>query len=505
MADNAREVFWLVDVEFAQILYASPAYVEIWGRPRRHLYKNPQAWLDAIHPEDRERVAQLFHARQRSGRSFRAQYRVVRPDGSVRWISDQRSPVRNQEGNVYRFAGMAQDITVRKVAEAELNRANRALLVVKECDEALARAGSESELLERICQIILKIDGMKMAWVGFADQDQGKAVRPVAKAGDTGKYLEDTKITWADEPQGRGPAGAAIRTRQVVLCRDICSDELLAPWRGQLLQQGFAAVISLPLIWEARCIGVLCIYSAHSDAFNQQEVDLLKQLAGDLTYGIVALRARTERAQLQEELLIISEREKQVIAQELHDGLCQHLVGTAMMGSLLQRRLASRHDPEADPAKQICDLLNSAASEARNLAHGLHPVRPEREGLMDALIGLAQMVSKLFQVDCTFRCDEPVLISNQSVATNLFRMAQEAVNNAMKHGRATRVHIALEQGSQGIALAIQDNGIGILAESPTSKGIGLRIMNHRAATIGATLTIGRAEEQGTVVRITLPA
>jgi len=217
-------------------------------------------------------------------------------------------------------------------------------------------------------------------------------------------------------------------------------------------------------------------------------------------------RTRKEREQLQHELLLLSEREKQIIAQDLHDGLCQHLTGTAMLGSLVARRLAQRGDPDAEPAQQICDLLNLGAEEARNLSHGLHPVQAEPEGLMQALVVYASMSSKLFHVDCSLRCDNPVGIENQQAATHLFRIAQEAVTNALRHGKATRVVIELNQTSPNgaVSLVIRDNGTGISREMPPSSGSGMQVMRYRAEVIGATLKIGPRKPGGTTVKCVWP-
>ena len=212
-----------------------------------------------------------------------------------------------------------------------------------------------------------------------------------------------------------------------------------------------------------------------------------------------------EREKLQEELLKISEREKQLIAQEMHDGLCQHFAGTAMMASILHRSLVARQAPEAVQTKEICDLLNTGVLEARNLSHGLHPVKDKGDGLMEALSGLAQKVTKLFHIQCSFCCDEAVLINSQETATHFFRIAQEAMNNAIKHGQASKVMITLKQDSEGVSLSIRDNGIGIPRKMPATKGMGMQIMNHRADVIGAALTICRAGKRGTVVTCTLPA
>jgi len=245
----------------------------------------------------------------------------------------------------------------------------------------LVRANSESELLGRVCRILMNIWGAQMAWVGFAEDNLKKTVRVAAHSGSDDGYVEKLNLTWADEPRGRGPAGTAIRTREVNICRDIPNDPCFAPWREEALKRGYASTITLPLVTDNRCLGALMLYSTQIDAFNNEEAEMLKQLAGDLTYGIVSLRTRAECIQLQRALLEISEHEKQLISQELHDGLCQNLAGTVFLTSILHSRLVAKKEHEAELAKKICDLLNVSTDEARHLAHGLHPVGPEGDGL----------------------------------------------------------------------------------------------------------------------------
>jgi two-component system, LuxR family, sensor kinase FixL len=144
-------------------------------------------------------------------------------------------------------------------------------------------------------------------------------------------------------------------------------------------------------------------------------------------------------------------------------------------------------------------MLSSNVHETRNLAHGLHPVGPEGEGLMNALSQLAETVSNLFHIRCFFRCVEPVFLENEVASTHLYRITQEAINNARKHGEASRVLIVLENTPEGIALNIRDNGVGIPRELPKRNGMGLRGMAHRAAEIGATLRVSRAGKRGTLV------
>jgi two-component system cell cycle sensor histidine kinase/response regulator CckA len=188
-----------------------------------------------------------------------------------------------------------KDITERKQAEVELKRLNRALRTISDCNQALVRAGDETELLNKICQILVERGGFRMAWVGYAVQDEAKSVRPVVHAGEESGYLSALKITWADEPRGRGPTGTCIRTGQPAIARHIQDDPSFAPWREEALRRGYASSIGLPLNLSGKTTGALMLYSADADAFDADEVDLLRELADDLAFGIIALRNRDER------------------------------------------------------------------------------------------------------------------------------------------------------------------------------------------------------------------
>ena len=262
-------------------------------------------------------------------------------------------------------------------------------------------------------------------------------------------------------------------------------------------------MIALPLLLEDQCIGTLTIYAPVKDAFYKSEAELLQQLANDLAFGIMALRTKSERAQLQRDLLTISEREKEIISQELHDGLCQNLAATAMIGSLHYKRLAEQNHPEAENAKKICEMLCAGVNEARHLSHGLQPVGPEADGLMHALKLLAITTNNLFCIPCSFECPKPVPLKNKTVSTHLFRIAQEAITNARKHGQAEHITIRLEQTRKELVLTIQDNGIGLPKKLSKKRGMGLKSMSRRAEEIGATLTAARGKKKGTIVTCTL--
>jgi len=211
------------------------------------------------------------------------------------------------------------------------------------------------------------------------------------------------------------------------------------------------------------------------------------------------IRDLTERKRLEQEILAISDREKQRIGQDLHDSLGQLLTGIGFKSKSLENKLSARGVPEADGAKRIADLVTQATSQARALARGLQPVGSEATGLMTALRELCLNLSDLFPIQCSFDCPNPVLLDNPAAATHLYRIAQEAAHNAIKHGKAKGIRISLMAIDRRIVLTISDDGAGFPSTPSPSKGMGMQIMRYRAAMIGGTLAVQPGAAGGTVV------
>ncbi|HUC85595.1 MAG TPA: PAS domain S-box protein [Candidatus Acidoferrales bacterium] len=191
-----------------------------------------------------------------------------------------------------------EEMDQRETSEKNLRRTERALKTISACNGVLVRATNENTLLAEICQVVVDQGGYRMAWVGFAEHDESKSVRIPAHAGADGGFLERFSVHWDENnPRGRGPTGVAIRTGRVAISHDFQNDPNMSPWRQAAAEHGFACSIALPLRDGQEIFGVLTIYAAETNAFNSEEVELLTELAGDLAYGIKALRTRLERAQ----------------------------------------------------------------------------------------------------------------------------------------------------------------------------------------------------------------
>lgn len=213
------------------------------------------------------------------------------------------------------MVSVVRDITTRKQAEQALERANRALRTLSACNGALVHDEDEAELLASVCRLIVETGGYRMAWVGFHEQGEAKTVRPVAHYGHENGYLATGKIDWADDEFGRNPFGTAIRTGVAQVSR--ISQSAPTPWREAAQQRGYQTSIVLPLLSSAGTLGVLSIYAAESEAFDEAEVKLLQELASDLAFGIVTLRMRTESDRIVNENLNHSE----VLRQSLEDSV----------------------------------------------------------------------------------------------------------------------------------------------------------------------------------------
>ena len=212
-----------------------------------------------------------------------------------------------------------------------------------------------------------------------------------------------------------------------------------------------------------------------------------------------------ERARLEKVLVEIGERERAIIGRELHDNLGQHLTGTAFAAQVLGEKLQELALPEQKDAWKLVALIEEGIEKTRHLARGLLLQEIGRDGLEEALQGLAAEISGQYAIPCSFRLEGECQVDANGTATHLFCIAQEAVRNAIRHGKALHVEVSLVGQPGSLALTVRDRGIGLSPASDRGKGLGLKIMAHRAQIIGGELSIETPADGGTLVRCRLPA
>ncbi len=241
--------------------------------------------------------------------------RALPPDAGEPFIAEERS--------LFEALGKRMtNLIERRRTERELEQTDRALRTARQCGQLLIHADHEEQLMQGICRLAVEVGGYRMAWVGWAENDEARTVRPVASFGFDDNYLETARISWADVAHGRGTTGTAIRERRTVVSRDILTNPALAPWRDAAVLRGYGAAIALPLMGEGdRCLGALCLHAQEPDAFSDAEVELLTEMASDLSFGIRTLRVRdafkASHAQLQKLSLVVEQSPNAIIVTDL--------------------------------------------------------------------------------------------------------------------------------------------------------------------------------------------
>ncbi|MGB6692366.1 MAG: PAS domain S-box protein [Terracidiphilus sp.] len=429
--------------------YVSPEIESVLGYSREEWLEDPVRWYDHIHPEDKQRwsleAAEMFL----SGKPLRSAYRVIARDGRVVWFQCDARMMRREDGRPWFIHGVAFDISDLKRIEEERREERNFISTILDTVGALV--------------VVLDHEGRILRFNSACEITSGYAMEEVQ-----GKCFWDLFML----PEEAGRFKAAFE----VIRNDLLPQNLQTTW---VTRHGDQRLIA----WTST---------------------LLPGSGENANYVIATGIDITERKQLEKAILDISAREQRRIGQDLHDGLGQHLTGIAFMAKVHEARLAEKNSAESEDAAKIVKLVNEAIHKTRELARGLSPVVSEARGLMSALEVWASEVEDLFGISCRFQCEEPVLIHDDSVATHLYHIAQEAVNNAIKHGEAANILIRLAAGADRGRLLIEDDGKGIAEEDAGSRGMGLHIMKYRSGMIGGALEIKRGKTRGTTVTCIFP-
>lgn len=288
--DHASDAVYWID-ENARFVYINDAACESLGYSREELLQMGVGDIDPIFPMDRwreiweENRAQGFSAFETLHKT--KQGRVFPVEIKVNFI---------EYGGSSLDCAYARDISERKQSEEALRKANRTLATLSCVNEILVRATEEPELLRDVCQAIVEVGGYRMVWVGFAEDDEEKTVRPAAYAGYANGYLDQLKISWGDNELGRGPTGTAIRTGKHSIVCDVHAEPSYLPWREEATKRGYGFSVSFPLTTNGNVIGAINLNRAEPGCLDTAEENLLSQLASDLSYGITSLRMKNERS-----------------------------------------------------------------------------------------------------------------------------------------------------------------------------------------------------------------
>jgi PAS domain S-box-containing protein len=429
--------------------YVSPRIEEALGFTRAEWLEDPIRWYNQIHPDDQRRwsieAAEMFSA----GTPLRSAYRVLARDGRVIWFHCEAKIIAHPDGRPWVIHGVGFDITDLKLAEQELAEERNVL----------------SALLDTVGALVLVLS------------DDGRVLRFNRECELLSGYASDEVRDRAFADLFLAPQDA-VRFRAVL--RQLRAGRAVGAYESDLIiRDGTRRRIA----WSTT---ILPAHGATPAYVMASGIDV------------------TERKRMERAILDISAREQTQIGQDLHDGLGQHLTGIAFMSKVLEQKLASAGLQEAADARKIVTLVNEAIHRTRELARGLVPVVSDSDGLATALERWAREVEDLFGITTRFECPEPVPIADVAAATHLYHIAQEAVNNAVKHARASHLVLSLVRRDDLGILTVEDDGIGLRGEARGDTGLGLHIMGYRANMIGGSLELRRGAGGGTLVSCRFP-
>jgi diguanylate cyclase (GGDEF)-like protein/PAS domain S-box-containing protein len=278
-------VFYITSADSFEIVYVSPAYERIWGRPLSVAYENVTARLEAIHPDDRA----LVYGRLQSGvgerTDWETEYRIVRPDGSIRWILDRTFPILGEDGKTRRLVGVATDITERKQAQAKIEHLNRVQAMLSGINAVIVRVRDRAELFKEACRLAVDHGRFKIAWIGMLDANAAE-VSAVAQAGDEVDFLGTVRISIGPEAAEDTLVSVAMHSQRAEVRNDLEREASSSPYRAEMLARGCRAMAALPLVVEGRSVGCFVLATDERGFFDDAEVRLLNDLAGDVSFAL---------------------------------------------------------------------------------------------------------------------------------------------------------------------------------------------------------------------------
>ena len=295
LIEEAPDAILLFDGDQDRLIAANKAAERLFGVPRDEIVKHgPQHFYTPQQPDARP-VAQSYsehNERALAGEQITYQRRIRRASGEERIC---RVTLVRIPSAVRLLRASFIDITESEGARMALQRLNRTLTTISAANAVLVRARSEKELLDDMCRVAVGTGGYRLAWIGFAEHDDAKTVRPTAWAGERPEYVATANITWAEGARGQGPTGTAIRTGKAQVAQNVESNPAMRLWLEELLKFGLKSNIALPLRDRSGVFGALVLYAAEPNAFGPEEVSLLTELADDLGFGIRAQRDHAGR------------------------------------------------------------------------------------------------------------------------------------------------------------------------------------------------------------------
>ncbi len=509
LAENIDDVVWLSDPLHNEVLYISPAYERTWGRTRASLYAAPRSWTEALHPDDRKRILKLRgddHLHEMPDMT----YRIIRPDGSLRWIHSREFPVKGPDGKITRVAGIVEDITERKRVDLALDERLRFETLLTELSAAFANLPTTTvdQEIDKWLQNLVEFLDLDRAILDQVEEDGRTLSRThshTVRGIETHPFdVANRQVPWITEQLLKGNAVKWSRIPDDI-------PEQAPKEREFAIRVGAKSLLSIPV-----CIGgsVICVVSFTSlriyRDWPDQMVARLRVIGRIFAGAIARKRAAKELEEANRELRFLSRRlfhlqeeDRRHLARELHDE-----VGQTLTAAKINLQTAIK---ESDPVRskrldETAAILERLLGQVRQISIDLRPSTLDDLGLVPALRSLLDQQAQRASIAARFSAENVPENLSPEIRTTCFRIAQEAITNVVRHANATQIDVHLGGENGNLRLQVRDNGKGFDADSAQAQttGLGLIGMKERAALVQAEAKIISSPNKGTTVEVSLP-
>ncbi len=505
IAETIQEVFWLAAPDWSRVLYISPAYEALWGLSCESLYEDPRSWLEPIVEEDRQKVIDDLNRRS-TGQPTPAEfpeYRILRPDGSIRWILTRSFPIRDGNGNVFRIAGLAEDISKRKRAEHGLKRARDELEARVEARTAELSVANES-LLAEIEERKSTVRTLRQVRDSLAEAQR------VARLGNWDWDIANNKLSWSDEIYRIfGLKVQEFGANYEAFLASVHPDD------RQGVQEAVDRALQERIPYS---IDHRIVLPDGSERIVHEQAEVTFDEHGKAVHMMGTVQDITERKAVeqelrasQEELRLLSgqlleaqEQERRRVARELHDGLGQTLSAIKFRIENTIGVLNTEEQAEsADALTNLVSMAQQAVEEVRRISKNLWPSILDDLGLLPTISWFCREFGEMYPA---MSIEKEIPVEEDDVPGSLkiviYRILQEAMNNIARHSRANEISLSLNKEDGLLMLTIRDNGVGFDAEQASSpegidRGLGLASMKERTELTNGIFMVESLPGEGT--------